>query len=362
MKTIAKKVLFLLAVAVLFQGLSAFAQEDKTKVHLKVKKQDEVTLDTTLFIQSGSENDELKKLIQKYTDMDDIHLHILHEGDLHKEHAYKVMKKGTDSLHTVIVTTGDKHEDMDIEILEKDGKHVMIKKKVSSDDSEKAYVYAYDKGNYVALTSKDIKVKIDTLEAVDEKGEKQVRVTIKSGGEGGEHVWVSKGKEDGHRIIMKHGEGDDKVFAIVSGDSVGEFIHDIKADFIEVISEEEVKKMGKDKKGNFYVVKKMSDLDEGEEIVIKQKDGSVVIMKGDEVHDLKGENVYIKTYDDKEGAIDIFLEKGKDGTVVVKKNIKVVKKVDEEGEEYIEVVVEEGDKVKKKEVKEEKKKVKKEEK
>ena len=66
MKTIVKRSLILLAGMVLFQGYGAFAQEeDKTKVHLKVKKDDTLTLDTTLHIKTGAESVELKKLLEK---------------------------------------------------------------------------------------------------------------------------------------------------------------------------------------------------------------------------------------------------------------------------------------------------------
>lgn len=355
MKTIVKKSLLFLVAALLFQGLTAFAQDEgKTKVHLKVKKNDEVTLDTTLYIKSGADSDELKKLLQKYTDTEDMNLHILSSDDLHKHNAFKVMEHGGDSLRTIVVTAGDEADNVDIEIHEKDGQHVMIKKKVSGVEGEKAATYAYIKADNITM-SKDIKIRIDTLETLDEKGEKQVRMAIKTDDEGGEHFWVSKSKEGEHHIIMKAGEGGEKVFAIVGGDTTDIKVLHEKGDFIEVIKDADYKKIGKNEKGNYYIVKRASDLEEGEEIVIKKKDGNVVIMEGDEIHDLKGKNVYIKTYDGKEGTIDIFLEKGDDGTVVAKKNIQVIKKKDENGEEVIEVIIEEGDTMKvKKEKKEEK--------
>ena len=67
MKTHVKKSLLFLITAIIFQSLVALAQEkDKTKVHLKVKKNDEVTLDTTVYIKSGSDSDELKNLLKEY--------------------------------------------------------------------------------------------------------------------------------------------------------------------------------------------------------------------------------------------------------------------------------------------------------
>lgn len=213
MKTIKTRSAFLLAAFILLQSLFAFAQEgDKTKVHLKVKKNDEVMVDTTLYVKSGADSDELKKLIKEFSGVEDLDIHLFKSDKLHT-HAYTMKKMGGDSLKTVAVFVGEDDEAM------------------------------------------NIKVKIDTLETLIEECEKQVRISIKSGDEGDSHVWVSKGEADDHHIIMK------------------------------------------------------SDPEGDKEITIKKKDG----------------------------------------TVVVKKNIKVVKKKGEEGEEVIEITIEEGDKAKVKE-------------
>jgi len=73
------------------------------------------------------------------------------------------------------------------------------------------------------------------------------------------------------------------------------------------------------------------------------------------IQDIKGGNVYIKTYHDEEGTFDVFLKNDEDGTVVVKNNIKVIKKQNEEGEEEIEITIIKKDTSKeKKEIKEKK--------
>jgi len=349
MKTITLRFVFLLAVFMLFNSLLALAQEDeKTKVRLKVKKNDTVTVDTTLYVKSGADSDELKKLIKEFSGIEDLDLHIFCSDDLHT-HTYTMKKGGCDSLKTVAVFVGEDAEIMDIEIDKKEGKYVVVKKKITSEEGEKLEAYAHAKGDHITIT-KNMHVEVDTLETLSEEGEQQVRVTIKSGDKGGEHVvWVSKDKANDHHVIMKSGEGDEKDL---------ELIHK-KGNVVKVLSEEDLEKIGKDEKGNYYVITRKSGLGEDDEIVIKKKDGNVVIMKGDEIHDIKGHNVYIKTYDDKEGSFDIFLDKDEDGTVIVKKSIKVMKKKGEDGEEEIEITIEEGDETKLKEGTKEKKVVKK---
>lgn len=309
MKTITLRFVFLLAVLMLFNSLLALAQEDeKTKVHLKVKKNDAITLDTTLFIKSGADSDELKNLVKEFAGIEGLDLQMISSDDIHV-HAYK-MKKGSDSLKTVAIIVGEDDE-------------------------------------------------VDTLNTLTDEGEKQVQITIKSGDKNDEFVWVSKDSIDDKHIIMKSGKGDEMVFGIVSGDEKDlELIHK-KGDILNIISEEDLEKIGKDEKGNYYIVRKKSDIGEDDEIVIKKKDGNVVIMKGDEIHGIKGKNVYIKTYDNEEGSFDIFLDKDEDGTVIVKKSITVMKKKGEDGEEEIEITIEEGDETKLKEGTREKKVVKK---
>ncbi len=225
MKASKKSFPFLLVTLTLFLGMTAFAQdEEKTKVHLKVMQNDEVTVDTTLQITSGADSDELKKLIQEIAGIEDIDLQVLSSGDLHT-HAIKLKKEGTDSLKSVAIFVGEK----------------------------------------------------------------------------------------------------------------------------------DLKRVDEDKVGVYYVVKEKADLDDVEEIVIKKKDGNVIIMKGDEIQDIKGGNVYIKTYDDEEGTFDVFLKNDEGGTIVVKKNVKVIKKQNEEGEEEIEITIIKKDTSKeKKEIKEKK--------
>jgi len=290
MKASKKSFPFLLVTLTLFLGMTAFAQdEEKTKVHLKVIQNDEVTVDTTLQVTSGAESDELKKLIQEIAGIEDIDLQVLSSGDLHT-HAIKLKKEGTDSLKTVAVFVGVDGELTDLEFIEED-----------------------------------------------------------------EQVWVSKGGVDDHTIIMKSGKGDAKVYAVVSGDKKDiKVIHE-KADSLKVILEKDLKRVDEDKVGVYYVVKEKTDLDDVEEIVIKKKDGNVIIMKGDEIQDIKGGNIYIKTYDDEEGTFDVFLKNDEDGTVVVKNNVKVIKKQNEEGEEEIEITIIKKDTTKeKKEIKEKK--------
>jgi len=225
MKASKKSFPFLLVTLTLFLGMTAFAQdEEKTKVHLKVMQNDEVTVDTTLHITSGADSDELKKLIQGIAGIEDIDLQVLRSGDLHT-HAIKLKKEGTDSLKSVAVFVGEKD-----------------------------------------------------LEKLDE-----------------------------------------------------------------------------DKVGAYYVVKEKTDLDDVEEIVIKKKDGSIIIMKGDEIQDIKGGSVYIKTHNDEAGTFDVFLKNDKDGTVVVKNNVKVTKKQNKEGEAEIEITIVKKDTTEeKKEIKEKK--------
>lgn len=201
-------------------SLLASAQEEgKTKVHLKVRKNEVVTLDTTLYVKSGSDSDELKSLIHELAEIDDFDLHIMGEKG-HYFLGHHIEKTGSDSVKTVVVTVDDD-----------------------------------------------------------------------------EHINIKIDKEDV------------KAFAIVSGD---------------------------------------------DEIVIKKKDGKVIIMEGDDIRELHAKDIFIEK--DKEGdEIDIYLKKGDDGTVLVKKKVTVIKKKEEgEEEREIEIIIEEKENKEEKAAKEKK--------
>lgn len=277
MNTIKKSVPFLLAAFLLLQGMTASAQEEKTsKVHLKVMTNDEVTVDTTFQIATGADSDELKKMIQEITGIEDLDLHVYHTGELHA-HSMLMKKHGSDSLKTVALVVSSDDELKDLEIIKEDGV-----------------------------------------------------------------AWVSKEGTGESKIIVKSGKGDEHVYAIISGDEKDIKIIGDKANVVKVIHEGDLEEGMEEKAGAYVVVKEKTDLDDVEEIVIKKKDGNVIIMKGDEIQSIKGKGVYIKSSDDAE-SFDIFLKNGEDGTVVVKKDVKVIKKENDEGEEEIEIIIMEKD-------------------
>ncbi len=290
MKTRKKRFLFFLTIIILFLGMTAFAQEEeKTKVHLKVMKNDELAVDTTFQVSSGADSDELKKMIQEITGIEDLDLHILNQGELHT-HAIKMKKEGSASAKTVAVFIGEDKHELDIEI---------------DDDNE--------------------------------------------------IVWIEKGDTADHKIIVKTGKGNEIAYVVSSGDDKDLKVIQEKADVVKVIREDDLEELDEDKADAYYVVKNKTGLGDVEEIVIKKKDGNVIIMKGDEIEKVSGGNVYVKISGDKEGAMDIFLQDDEDGTVVVKENVKVIKKKGETGEEEIEVVIMKKDTTKaKKEIKEKK--------
>ena len=290
MKTSKKRFFFFLTTILLFLGMTVFAQEEeKTKVHLKVMNNDEVTVDTTFHVSSGADSDELKKMIQEITGIEDLDLHISNKGELHT-HGIKMTKEGSASAKTIAVFVGEDQNELDIEI---------------------------DEGNEI--------------------------------------VWVKKGDTDDHKIILKSGKGDEIAYVISSGDNKEIKVIQEKGDVVKVIHEDDLEEVGEDKAAAYYVVKNKTGLDDVEEIVIKKKDGSVIILEGDEIKNLEGENFFIKTHDDEGVKFDIYLKNEKDGTVVVKKDVKVRKKEGETGEEEIEIVIMEKDTTKaKKEIKEKK--------
>ncbi len=290
MKKIKKRFPFLVAVFMLLLGTIVSAQdEEKTKVRLKVLKNDEVTVDTTLQVASGADSDELKDLIREITGIEDLDLHLYHSGEM-QSHSMIMKKYGTDSLNRVALFVSRDDELKDLEFIEED----------------------------------DV-------------------------------AWVIKADTGDHKIMVRSGKGDEHVYAIISGDEKDLKVITRKADMVKVIHEGDLEEVDEDKAVVYDVVKKKADLDDVEEIVIKKKDGNVIIMKGDEIDKASGGHVYVKVSGDKEGAMDIFLQDNKDGTIVVKKDVKVIKKEDEEGEEVIEIVIMEKDTTKaKKEVKEKK--------
>ncbi|UCG27775.1 MAG: hypothetical protein JSV24_00005, partial [Bacteroidales bacterium] len=215
MKTVKLKTELILAAIFFFSSVLAFTQEkDKTKVHLKVKKDEVVTLDTTFYIKSGSESDELKNLISEFAEIEDLDLYRIDEhGHFYLDSGMK--KVDSDSIKTIVLTVDD-DEFMDIEIEEEDGKYVTVKRKIRSGTGEKAVAYSYSKGGSV-LISKGVAVVIDTLDTGDEECTKQIRITIDSGSTGSDHVWVSGSGDHDHHIIVKPGKDDKKIFTIVSG-------------------------------------------------------------------------------------------------------------------------------------------------
>ena len=104
--------------------------------------------------------------------------------------------------------------------------------------------------------------------------------------------------------------------------------------------------------GNYYIIKRTDSGDN--EIVIKKKDGKVIIIEGDDVHELHAKDIFIDKDDDGD-KIGIYVTEGADGTVLVKKKVTVVKKKEEgEEEREIEIIIEEGTKKEGKETKEKK--------
>lgn len=249
MKKIKQTVPFLLAAMMLIQGINAFAQDEKQdKVRLKVIKNDTMTVDTTLMVTTGADGDELKKMIQEITGMEDLAIQVLSSGDLEK-HGIKMIMADRDSMKRVAVYVRDEDDLEDIELIEED-----------------------------------------------------------------EMLSVSKVGVADHHIIVQSGKGEGKVYAIISGDKM--------------------------------------DMDDVEEIVIKKKDGNVFIMKGDEIQNIKGDKIYLKTSVDDKGSYLILPDEDHDGMVIVKKDVKVIKK---EGEQEIEIIIMQTGKEKEaKEVKKEK--------
>jgi len=216
-------------------------------------------------------------------------------------------------------------------------------------------LHLYSSGDLHAHAVKMKKEGADSLNTVAVfVGEDDEQIDIELDKEG-KYVWVSKGDVDDHQIILKSGKDDKNIYAVVSANTKDIKVMQVKGDSLKMIHEKDLVEVDKDKLGVYYVVKGKTDLDDVEEIVIKKKDGNVIIIKGDEIQNIKGDNIYLRTYDDEEGTFDVFLKNEEDGTVVVKKNVKVTKEKDEEGEEEIVITIMKKDNTQEKKKKKEKK-------
>ncbi len=211
-----------------------FAQDSNKKIHLKVIKNGEISIDTS-FTAENLEGSDLHKKISELAGVD-IDLHKSHEGHMHMVH------DGEHGNHT-----WTSHE--------KKGNKVIIMKSDSDEDDDgksKKVTYFYSTGdddNFSMKNDSSFIIDADTIiikkhgkvividgddndfEGTSKetgKKEKDVEITvIKSDGTEGQEVFIVKTgePEDGEKVIIKKIEGDDstkvhkiKVIKVQKGD------------------------------------------------------------------------------------------------------------------------------------------------
>ena len=304
MKTLRPLLVSLSLFGLLMMGVNG--QETEKKVHLKVIKGGETTVDT-VFSASDLKDEDLHKMISELAGVD---FQMMHGGDMY-------MHMSHNEGHNYAYVTVDDSEEGEGQVKKK----IIIKKGGEGEETKDIYLYS---------TDKDIKEGEHVFVMKGDSGswtKKDGNVMIVTSGEE-KNVWVTKEGEEGGttKIIVKHaGEGEEG-------------------------SEEMIfMKEGKDihGKGEHYIIKEIEKDHEGYVKIAKVKKGegdseevTVTVITDNEMHMSHG----------KKDDTDIVVTDVKGGTVIVTKNIEVSKSIGEDGELIeITVVIDGGEKEKMKE-------------
>jgi len=228
MKRINFRKLLVSASLCLFTGTFLFAQEkDNKKVHIKVKKADATTVDTSFTIDENMDKEELQKMIHELTGMD---VMVRHKDDLIMEgpgaknidfYVYSGDKGKLDSLkkdHKDEFIIGY-FDDEDTVGMKK--KHWVMKKKMSG--AKMANVYAFTiKDSTDFDTDVDVDVKeMEIQVTVDDEGERHA--VIHKYGDSDHKKWVDH-KSGNQYVIVKEKDGkktESEIF-IISGEYEGD--------------------------------------------------------------------------------------------------------------------------------------------
>jgi len=292
MKTLRPLLVSLSLFGLLMMGVNG--QETEKKVHLKVIKGGETTVDT-VFSASDLKDEDLHKMISELAGVD---FQMMHGGDMY-------MHMSHNEGHNYAYVTVDDSEEGEGQVKKK----IIIKKGGEGEETKDIYLYSTDKdikeGEHVFV------MKGDSGSWTKKDGNVMI---VNSGDE--KNVWVTKEGEEGGttKIIVKHaGEGEEG-------------------------SEEMIfMKEGKDiqGKGEHYIIKEIEKDHEGYVKIAKVKKGegdseevTVTVITDNEMHMSHG----------KKGDTDIVVTDVKGGTVIVTKNIEVSKSIGEDGE-LIEITV-----------------------
>ncbi|MCD6597154.1 MAG: hypothetical protein J7L04_05670 [Bacteroidales bacterium] len=282
---------------------NVFAQDSNKKIHLKVIKNGETTVDTSFAVES-LESDDLHKKIFELAGVD-VNLHKGHEGQMHMVHA------GEHGSHTW--TSHD----------EKGGKVIIMKSdstEVKDGKSKKvAYFYSSDDDNFIMKTDSNVFIVADTIIL-----KKEGNVIIMDGDDG-EFEWTSK----------ETGEGEMNVEVIV------ENVEDNDGHKIYIIKKGEHGEEG----GEKVIVKKLEGNDSTKVYNIKV----VKVQKGDG----EEENTTVYVISGGEGEphvhtsknVSVIISDGEKDSMVTKE-VKVMKSVGDDDVIEIIVEIEEGENVK----------------
>ena len=285
--------LFAILVSLSLISVNVLGQDNNRKIHLKVVKNGETTVDTS-FAAESLDDDELHKKISELAGVDvsiskghhDIHKHTVHV-DAHGDHTWTSKpEKGT----KVVVVKSDK-----------DGEEA----------GKVAYFYSDDDDhNFTIKGDSNVFIEADTI-IMKKKGNVMI---IKGGDETFE--WIEKDSlsdKNINVIVEKVGEGDKdhNVIIMKNGDNI--------------------------KEGDSHIILKEIDEDDIERI-------SVVKVKKDDGGEEKTINVYVTDdegdmYVHESGGVKIIVADEKNGTEIVSKKVKVVKSKGE-GENVVEITVE----------------------
>jgi len=301
MKTLRPLLLGFSLFGLLMMGVNG--QETEKKVHLKVVKGGETTVDT-VFSAADLKDEDLHMKISELAGVDiemmeggKMSMHASHTGD-----------------HNFAYVTVDDSEKSEGHVKKK----IVIKKGGEGEETKDIYFYS---------TDGDVEMGEHTFVMKGDSGswtEKDGNVMVVTSGSG-KNVWVTKEGEEGEstKVIVKHvGEGEEGSEEMI-------FIKDGK----------EIQSKGK---GEYYIIEKIDKDHKGDVKVVKVKKGegdteeiTVTVGTGNELHMGHGDK----------GDTHVFVSEGKSGTVIVSKDVEISKSIGEDGEIIeITVIIDEGEK------------------
>ena len=209
-----KKVIFITSLC-LFTGVFLFAQEkENKKIHIKVKKDDATTVDTSFTIDEDMDKDEIREMIRELTGMD---VKVHHEDEMDYVYAFSI-KDSTDRDSEAHMKKMDIHVTVD----DDEEKHVTIYK--HGDADHKKWVDHKSGTRYIIVEDEDGKKKKSEMYFIskESKGDEE-EVVKKIIQKDGDVIWITTGEDidkdkKGNILIMTKEDDNKNVIILESSE------------------------------------------------------------------------------------------------------------------------------------------------